>query len=142
MRNKNYLGIIMKKITALNGKGSVEKTTFLDNKMSSTNQRKTKKSRSSKWALLIIMTTYLSIALSLIVSPYWGFLFPITFFIIIIVQLVSTYFSVEKKDSLGNKIREEGAPLPDLPTNCYNCGTKLKNPEFLKFCEECGVKLK
>ena len=132
----------MKKITALNGKGGVEKTTSVDNNIISTNKRKTNKGRSRKWALLIIMTTYLSIALSLIVNPYWGFLFPITFFIIIIVQLVSTYFSVEKKDSLGNKIREEGAPLPDLPNICYNCGAKLKNPEFLKFCEECGVKLK
>ena len=132
----------MKKSIVFNRKGDVEKTTSVENNINSTNKRKANRSRSRKWALLIIMTTYLSIALSLIVSPYWGFLFPTTFFIIILIQLIFTYFLGEKKASLEYKVREEGNPLSDLPSNCFNCGAKLKNPEFLKFCEECGVKLK
>lgn len=49
--------------------------------------------------------------------------------------------SVER-DTAKYEILEKGSPSPEIPNHCYNCGASLKNPGIIKYCEECGVKIK
>ncbi len=48
----------------------------------------------------------------------------------------------EEREVFQYKILEKGSPLPEIPEFCSNCGVKLNNPGVIKFCEECGEKIK
>ena len=49
--------------------------------------------------------------------------------------------TIEEKEIFNHKVLKEGSPLPKMNNYCPNCGSKLRNQENLKFCEECGEKL-
>ena len=40
------------------------------------------------------------------------------------------------------EIIDKSTPLPENPKVCSNCGTELKNPEIIRYCEECGAKVR
>ena len=48
----------------------------------------------------------------------------------------------EEREAFKYKVLEKGASPPDVPEFCVNCGAKLKNPHMIKYCEECGVKIR
>jgi predicted amidophosphoribosyltransferase len=147
--------------------------------------------------LIFILITTLSVVFAILIDPIWWLLLPLSFSFLIIVQLSSRYFWLEKKTcprcnapvgkysefcrncglklmfrciSCGKYMRagaqfcdncnielehteeereifeyqiiEKDSPLPENPNFCANCGAEIKNPGMIKFCEECGSKLK
>ncbi|MFX0140015.1 MAG: zinc ribbon domain-containing protein [Candidatus Hodarchaeota archaeon] len=155
-----------------------------------------KKSYLYIWLLFLMIIVSLCFILSLLVNPLWWILFPISLFLIIIFQLMSRYFWLEKKTcprcnapvskygescrkcglklwfkclSCGKYMRvdtkfcdncnielehtieereifkykasKKSSPLPEKPNFCSNCGIEIKNPETIKYCEECGEKI-
>ncbi len=165
--------------------------------MSSGSSSTQKKGLLRVWVFFFILITALSIILSLLVDPFWWILLPLSFSLLVVLQLMSRYFWPEKKvcprcnsptgrysefcrncglkllfkciscgkylrantqfcdncnvelkhveeerENFQYQIIERGAPPPEIPEFCSNCGAKLNNPTMIKFCEECGERIK
>lgn len=104
-----------------------------------------KKSYFAIWLLILVVITILCIVLSLLINPIWWILFPISLFFIIIFQLISRYFWLEK-----NICPRCGGSISKYGDYCRNCGLKLwfkclSCGRYLrvdsKFCENCNIEL-
>jgi len=104
-----------------------------------------KKSSFSVWILIFILITSLTFILSLLINPFWWILLPISLFLIIVVQLTSRYFWLEKE-----YCPRCNAPVSKYGEFCRNCGLKLwfkclSCGKYMradtKFCENCNIKL-
>lgn len=156
-----------------------------------------KRSNIGIWLLIFIIITVLSFILALLINPIWWVLLPISLFLMVVIQMMSHYFWLEKKtcprcnapttkysdfcrkcgyklwfrciscgkyiqsrtqfcdkcnielkhtteekETFNHEVLIEGSPSPKMDNYCPNCGSKLRNKESIKFCEECGEKLK
>ena len=113
--------------------------------MSFTSQSAKKKSSLAISILVFILITIISIIFSLLINPLWLILLPISFFLLIILKLMSHYFWLEEK-----MCPRCNAPVGKYSEFCRNCGQKLwfkclscgkYMPADTKFCENCNIKL-
>ncbi|MFX1553837.1 MAG: zinc ribbon domain-containing protein [Promethearchaeota archaeon] len=104
-----------------------------------------KKSYLAIGLLIFTLITSLCIILSLLINPIWWILFPISLFLIIIFQLMSRYFWLEKKTC-----PRCNAPVSKYGEFCRNCGLKLwfkclSCGKYMrvdtKFCDNCNIEL-
>jgi predicted amidophosphoribosyltransferase len=104
-----------------------------------------KKSYLVIWFLILVLITSLCIVLSLIINPIWWILLPISLFFIIIFQLISRYFWLER-----NNCPRCNAPIGKYSEFCRKCGLKLwfkclSCGKYLrvntKFCDNCNIEL-
>ena len=108
-------------------------------------KRMKKKSLLGVWILIFILITSLTFILSLLINPFWWILLPISFFLIIVVQLTSRYFWLEKENC-----PRCNAPVGKYSDFCRNCGLKLwfkclSCGKYMradtKFCDNCNIEL-
>jgi len=104
-----------------------------------------KKSHLGIWMLVLIIIISLCCILSLLINPIWWILLPISIFLIIIGQMTSRYFWLER-----NICPSCNAPISKYGEFCRNCGLKLwfkclSCGKYLrvdtKFCDNCNVEL-
>ena len=104
-----------------------------------------KKSYFGIWLLILVVIITLCVVLSLLINPFWWILLPISFFFIVIFQLISRYFWLEK-----NICPRCNAPISKYGEFCRNCGLKLwfkclSCGKYLrvdtKFCDSCNIEL-
>ena len=114
--------------------------------MSFRSRNKKKDSRVGLVVIFIIGFTALSLVFSLLISPLWWILLPISFFFIIIFQIMSKYFWLEKKVCPKCK-----TPVGTYSEFCRNCGAKLlfrciSCGKYMRvgtrFCNNCNAELK
>ena len=114
--------------------------------MNHSGQSPKKKSNLVIGVLIFILITVISIVLSLLVNPFWVILLPISFFLLIILRLMSNYFWLEEKTC-----PRCNAPISKYAEFCRNCGLKLwfrciSCGKYMrvdtKFCENCNIELK
>jgi predicted amidophosphoribosyltransferase len=105
-----------------------------------------KKSLLGLWILIFVLITSLTIVLSLLINPFWWILLPVSFFLIVVVQLTSRYFWLEKETC-----PRCNAPIGKYSEFCRNCGLKLwfkclSCGRYMrvdtKFCDNCNIELK
>jgi len=149
------------------------------------------------WLLAFMIITTISFTLSLLINPILWVIFPIALLLLVVLQMMSHYFwlekktcprcnapttkysdfcrncgyklwfkciscgryiqsrtqfcekcnieldhTVEEKEGFSHEILKEDSPLDKMNNYCPNCGAKLRNKENIKFCEECGKKLR
>ena len=104
-----------------------------------------KKSLLGVWILIFILITSLTFILSILINPFWWILLPISLFLIVVVQLTSRYFWLEKENC-----PQCNAPVSKYGEFCRNCGLKLwfkclSCGRYMradtKFCGNCNVEL-
>ena len=97
------------------------------------------------WVFFFTLITALSVILSLLVDPFWWILLPLSFSLLVVLQLMSRYFWPEKKV----------CPRCNSPTGkysefCRNCGYKLfykciSCGKYMRaeaqFCDNCDIEL-
>lgn len=113
--------------------------------MSFNHQSVKKKSNLVIGILIFVLITVISIIFSLLINPFWLILLPISFFVLIILRLMSHYFWLEEKTCLRCN-----APVGKYSEFCRNCGQKLwfkclscgkYMPADTKFCDNCNIEL-
>ncbi|MFX1501300.1 MAG: zinc ribbon domain-containing protein [Promethearchaeota archaeon] len=97
------------------------------------------------FVLIFIIITALSFILSLLINPIWWVLLPLSLLLLIVFQMTSHYFWLEK-----TTCPRCNAPTTKYSDFCRNCGLKLwykciSCGKYLssksKFCDNCNIEL-
>ena len=95
--------------------------------------------------VIFILITALSIVFAILMDPIWWILLPLSFSFLIIIQLTSRYFWLEKKTCPRCNV-----PIGKYSEFCRNCGLKLmfrciSCGSYMRagaqFCDKCNIEL-